>query len=414
MQVLGPLGTFPVDPNSSLARLGADSYLVVPGPQFGRGKTYDAISQMVRPKPLLNNSVDMRGRFGKTAFFASASNLDQGGSIKYLDGFQRQSARMNLDQTIGTRWSAALTSYYAKTRQDGFYAEDGGNAFFRLTRSPPIANLNAVDSKGRLFIRTNLQSSGTQNNNPLYPLQNDHEYTKGTHYIGGGTLRYAATSWMDLEGNLSYDGSFTNLDNFDDKGYRQTNSSSDASFLRKESESITSYNSGINMNIRHDLLSDMHTRTSVRYGYGREDYDFRLAQVQGLAVIGVPALGNGFRTVNLYLGCTLDPQHRLHRRREHRFQGPLHPRRSRPSRCQLAVRSRQPLADVRPRIGGVARFAGAVLVHSRDRRVQASRVDRDRRRTSRILVAVPDLLGQQRYRLAGRSRKQPAQAGIDS
>lgn len=292
LQALAPLGTFPVDPNSSLTRttpILTSSYAVRQWP----GKNYDAVATMVRPKPLLNNSIDMRGRFGKTAFFASANNLDQGGAIKYLDGFQRQSARMNLDQTIGTRWSASLTSYYAKTRQDGFYTEDGGNAFFRLTRSPPIANLNAVDSKGRLFIRTNLQTSGTQNNNPLYPLQNDHEYTKGTHYIGGGTLRYAATSWMDLEGNLSYDGSFTNLDNFDDKGYRQTNSSSDASFLRKSSESITSYNSGINMNIRHDLLSDMHTRTSVRYGYGREDYDYRRAQVGGLAVIGVPALGNG-------------------------------------------------------------------------------------------------------------------------
>lgn len=291
LRALGPIGTLPVDPNSSLSKttpILTSAYAINAYP----GKNYDAVNQFVRPKSLLTNNLDMRGRFGKSAFFASVSNSDQGGAIKYLDGFRRQSARMNLDQQIGTRWSASLTSYYAKTRQDGFYAEDGGNAFFRLTRTPPIANLTAVDSKGRLFVRTNLQSSGSQNQNPLYTLQNDHEFTLGNHFVGGGTVRYAATSWMDLEGNLSYDGSQTNLDNFDDKGYRQTTSVNDVSFLRKSSERIQSYNSGINMNIRHDLMSDFHTRTSIRYGYGREDYDFRRAQGGGLSVVGVPALGN--------------------------------------------------------------------------------------------------------------------------
>jgi TonB-linked SusC/RagA family outer membrane protein len=291
IQTLSPLGTFPVDPNSSLARstsIPTTSFLIRQWP----GNNYNAVDQEVRPGPLLTNSVDMRGRFGKTAFFTSVSNSDQGGAIAYLDGFKRQTGRMNLDQQIGTRWSASLTSYFARTQQDGFYAEDGGTAFFNLTRIPPISNLNGVDSKGRLFIRTNLQSSGTQNTNPLYNLQNNHEYTKGHHYVTGGTLRYAATTWMDFEGNISYDGSETNLDNFDDKGYRSATSTSDVSFLRKSAEQIQSYGSGINMNIRHDLFAGMPTRTSIRYNYGREDYDYRRAQGGGLAVIGVPALGN--------------------------------------------------------------------------------------------------------------------------
>jgi TonB-linked outer membrane protein, SusC/RagA family len=292
LQALSPVGTFPVDPGSSLARPNpslTSAFMVRQWP----GPNYDAVSQFVRPKPLLNNSFDMRGRFGKTAFFASASNLDQGGAIQYLSGFQRQTGRLNIDQQIGSRWSASLTSYFTRSHQDGFYAEDNGNgAFFRLTRTPPIVNLNALDSKGRLYIRPNLQGGGSQNQNPLYPLQNDHEFTVGHHYIGGATVRYAPTSWMDFEGNMSYDGSQTNLDNFDDKGYRQTTSSSDISFLRKSSEQIQSYNSGINMNVRHDFLSDMHSRTSIRYGFGKEDYDYRRAQGAQLTVIGVPALGN--------------------------------------------------------------------------------------------------------------------------
>ena len=290
---LNPVGTFPLDPGSSLTKpeVGLTSAFLT---HIWPGYNYDAVSQFVRPKPLINNVVDMRGHYGNTAFFASASNLDQGGAIQFLNGFQRNSARINLDQQIGSRWSASLTSYFARGQKDGFYTEDGGNAFFRLTRTPPIVNLDAVDSKGRLYIRPNLQGAGSQNNNPLYPLQNDNQVTKTNHYIGGGTLRFVATDWLNFEGNLSYDGSQNNLDNFDDKGYRTTTASAgDASFLRKSSEQLQSYNSSLNMNVLHDMLTDMHSRTSVRYLFERQDYDYRRGQAQGLSVVGVPTLDNG-------------------------------------------------------------------------------------------------------------------------
>ena len=290
---LAPIGTFPIDPGSSLSKPDAaltSAFLSHIWP----GNNYDAVSQFVRPQPLINSVLDMRGHYGNTAFFASASNLDQGGAIKFLNGFQRKSGRINLDQQIGSRWSASLTSYYAQGRKDGFYAEDGGNAFFRLTRTPPIVNLDAVDSLGRLYIRPNLQGAGSQNNNPLYPLQNDNQFTKTNHFIGGGTVHFVPTNWMNFEGNLSYDGSQNNLDNFDDKGYRTTASSAgDASFLRKSSEQLQSYNSSLNMNLLHDMLTDMHSRTSFRYLFERQDYDFRRGQAGGLSVVGVPTLDNG-------------------------------------------------------------------------------------------------------------------------
>jgi len=290
---LNPVGTFPVDPGSSLSK--PDPVLTTAFlSHIWPGYNYDAVSEFVRPRPLINNVLDMRGHYGNTSIFASASNLDQGGAIKYLNGFQRKSGRINLDQQIGARWSASLTSYFARGQKDGFYAEDGGNAFFRLTRTPPIVNLDAVDSKGRLYIRPNLQGGGSQNNNPLYPLQNDNQVTKTSHFIGGGTLRFVATDWLNFEGNLSYDGSQNNLDNFDDKGYRTTTASAgDVSFLRKSSENLQSYNSSLNMNVLHDMFTDMHSRTSFRYLFEREDYDYRRGQAGGLSVVGVPTLDNG-------------------------------------------------------------------------------------------------------------------------
>ncbi|MBA3645762.1 MAG: TonB-dependent receptor [Gemmatimonadaceae bacterium] len=306
--VLNPVGSFPVDPGSGVGGTDLilrDAFLVREWP----GQNYDAVSQFARPQPMLNNSVDMRGRYGKTAFFASGSALNQGGTIKFLNGFQRTTGRLNIDQQIGTRWSAALTTYYSRANKDGYAEEDGGSSFFRLTRTNPIQNLSAVDSKGRLFVRTNLQTGGTQNFNPLYLLQNRHDNSKTNHFIGGATLRYAPFSWMDLDGNLSYDGAQTNADTFIDKGFRlndsfTTNAGSDASGLLKVAEQRQSYNAGTNMNLRYDLMSDFHTRTSFRYTFQREDNDFRRGAAGLLTVQGVPSLTNGTTQLDPLSGAT--------------------------------------------------------------------------------------------------------------
>ncbi len=293
---LSPVGSFPVDPGSALAgtdpvlRAGFLSHL-------WPGMNYNAVSQFVRPKPVINNTVDMRGHYGNTSFYSSVSSLDQGGSIKYLNGFQRTTARLNLDQQIGARWTASLTSYFARGQKDGFNQEDGGSAFFRLTRQVPIANLEAVDSRGRLFIRPNLGGGGTQNYNPLYLLQNDYQASKTNHFTGGGTIRFVPVDWMDLEGNVSYDGSQTNLDIFDDKGYRINTAGTvtpggDASRVWKSAEQLQSYNASMNMNITRDLRDDIHSRTTFRYLFEREDNDYRRSSGGILTVVGVPNLAN--------------------------------------------------------------------------------------------------------------------------
>src|SRR6266550_398995 len=86
---LAPIGTFPIDPGSSLSKPDAALTSAFLSHQWP-GYNYDAVSQFVRPQPLINSVLDMRGHYGNTAFFASASNLDQGGAIKYLNGFQRK------------------------------------------------------------------------------------------------------------------------------------------------------------------------------------------------------------------------------------------------------------------------------------------------------------------------------------
>src|SRR5437588_9497661 len=287
--------TFPIDPGSTLSRTTAgDPLRNMFQNELWPGTNYSAVQEFAQPKPFWQQNIDLRGRAGNTSYYASGNAYNQGGSIKFLDGFQRQSARLNVDHSI-SNWTFALSSYYAHDKKDGFDQEDGGGAFFRLTRTPPIANLDQRDQFGRLFIRTNLQGGGSQNYNPLYYLENQRLTDKTDRFIGGANAQWLPIGWAQMDFNLSYDGANTAADLFRDKGFRDTNGAEKAlnrGFIRKQTEQQQQYNTSTNLLLTHTFLTDFNTRTTFRYLYEQSKYDYRRAQGGTLATVGVPNLNN--------------------------------------------------------------------------------------------------------------------------
>jgi TonB-linked SusC/RagA family outer membrane protein len=285
---------FPVDPGASTPQSVLRSQF-----QSKRwpGQTYNAVDQVVKPTPFYTNAVDMSGRFGATSVFGSISNAHEGGAIRFLQGYERRSARLNVDQRIGSAWSVALRSYFARSTQDGLNQERGGGAFFRLTRVPGIVNILATDTLGRLYVRPNLQASGSQNENPLQPLQNVEREDITSRFIGGGTVRYAPRDWVDVEASFGYDGRRLQYMQFQDKGYRQTTSGFAATgsvgsvFRGAQSNEAVNAGLGVTFRGRH-MGDDLRSRTSVRYSYRQEDQDIRQGQGNTLAVQGVTTLDN--------------------------------------------------------------------------------------------------------------------------
>ena len=76
--------------------------------------TFDAVAQNVTNGPWSNINVDMTGKFGKANFFTSIGTLRQQGSIRYLDGYRRNSIRLNVDNTLGSNWTLSVRAYYAQ------------------------------------------------------------------------------------------------------------------------------------------------------------------------------------------------------------------------------------------------------------------------------------------------------------
>ena len=98
-----------------------------------------------------------------------------------------------------------------------------------------------------------------------------------------------------------------------------------------------------------------------------------------------------------------------------RIQGPLHPRRNAPLRRQLAVRRRQPLGAVRPRLRRVACVGGAVLEAHAHHATSVSAPRAARPATRRRFDAQYETYYLQRHRLHARPGRQPeAQAGNDA
>jgi len=286
--------TFPIDPGSTLSRTTAgDPLRNMFQNELWPGTNYDVVEMFADPKPFWQQNVDLRGRAGNTSYYASGNVYNQGGAIRFLDGFQRQSGRLNVDHSIND-WTFALSTYYARDKKDGFDQEDGGGAFFRLTRALPVSALDARDQFGRLHIRTNLGGGGSQNYNPLYYLENQRTTDKTSRFIGGANAQWRPLEWAQLDFNFSYDGANTSADQFRDKGFRDTFGAEkvlNRGFLRKQNEEQAQYNSSANLLLTKSF-GDLNARTTFRYLYEQSRYDYRRAQGTTLAAVGIPNLNN--------------------------------------------------------------------------------------------------------------------------
>ncbi|HVO36026.1 MAG TPA: SusC/RagA family TonB-linked outer membrane protein [Gemmatimonadales bacterium] len=295
---------FPLDPRLSLTREPLrNTFQANPWP----GSTYNAINAIVRPQLATTTNLDATGRFGGTQFYASGSFTQQGGAIRYLSGYDRWTARLNIDQRIGNMWSVGIRTFYSQGRSDG-PGQNNSSAFFDLTRVPANVNILQTDTLGRLYARTNLQNSGEQNVNPLVILQDFRSNEYQDRFIGGMSLRFTPVSWADVEGNLSYD-MFTQRDTyFYDKNFRYSTENYWDGYLpgevRDDRQEARSFNAGLSATLRHDFGRDLQSRLNLRYSYVQQDNDNNSGRGYTLAAVGVPVLDNATSDFEVHSGTS--------------------------------------------------------------------------------------------------------------
>lgn len=278
---------FPVDPGATTsADILRRSFLASQWP----GQLYDAVEQLVEPKPLTLNDFTMSGRVGSTTFFTSVGHSSQKGSIQGLKGYERLNARLNLGQRLGDDWAVDLSSYISRSEDDGSNQEEGGTGFFRLTRTPGIVDITQRDTLGRLYIRTNLSSQGgTQNENPLYSFENIDRDDVRWRYLVGGNIKYSPLTYFDADANFSIDRLNLNYSQFQNRGFRTTNSNpaTNNGLVFNGTSNTQSINTSAGITVRPNFLEAVKTRFTARWLYEQQDFDNRQIQGQTLKVADV-------------------------------------------------------------------------------------------------------------------------------
>ena len=242
---------------------------------------YNAIDETVTSGMFANNNVDVTGRYAGANFFASVSNTNQQGSIQYLQGLRRNTVRLNVSQTFGSRWTVALNTFYSRLDQDGLNQsgseQGGGNtAFFALTRVPAFVDLNRRDDFGRLFVRPNPNAQGGGNGNPLYSLQNSVRNDSRDRYLGNIDVKFAPTGWLDFQSQFGYDRSNGTFVSSQDRGFRTLGpnpSAANTGFIDRFSFADQSYNVSTNATARKSF-GRLNTKATLRYLYEQQDFNF--------------------------------------------------------------------------------------------------------------------------------------------
>ncbi|HEU4995403.1 MAG TPA: SusC/RagA family TonB-linked outer membrane protein, partial [Gemmatimonadaceae bacterium] len=248
-------------------------------------RRYDPIEQTITPGQTINSNLDATGKFGNTSYFISGSQLKEEGAIKYLQGYNRYSGRVNVDQKFGDAWTVAFSSFYSRSSQ---YAD---GEWFRLTRVPTGVNLLRHDDKGRLFVRSNPLQQGAQNENPLYDNQARYRLTNADRYLGSAKANFTPFSWLDFDATGSIDRRRSNFFQLNDRGFRSTASAPiNLGSARADANADASYNIGLGGTARHDFSPDLNGLVNVRYTFEQEDGLLARGEGDALALPGLRSL----------------------------------------------------------------------------------------------------------------------------
>jgi TonB-linked SusC/RagA family outer membrane protein len=252
---------------------------------------YNQVEEATKTDSWQNTNVDLRGKTGNTGYFASAGYAKQAGAFEFLKGYERGSARLNLDQLIGSKFNFTGTTYYSTQREDGTNQQggDNGNAFFRLSRSPAFVNQHVVDGQGRLYVRSNPLAQGSQNENPLYDLANRVDENLGTRFLGSVQGRYAATDWVDFNGDFAYDRGGYTYTLMRDRGFRTTtaNPATAVGAISSESGDNRSFNTSFGATLRPQLVTNLVSTFTAQALYDAQKTQFGYGYGENLAVPGL-------------------------------------------------------------------------------------------------------------------------------
>jgi TonB-linked SusC/RagA family outer membrane protein len=268
-QAVGPISLTPqvfvqdfaVNGNPAPKQMARGLFQITPWP-----RQFDPMGAVKSNGAYASQNIDMTGRSANLSYFASASSFVQDAPFTSVDGFRRQSARLNVDNEVRKGWRIGLTSLFSRNSSGAANMEDGAG-FRGLARVPAGIDLTQRDRYGRLLVRSNPLSYGGTFSNPLYQFEAERQTNEGNRFLGDLSARYAS-EWLTLEANLGTDQLGTSFLLLRDQDYRITGPPTappPQGIIERYNEQQQAVNRSLSASATRTFWSTLDTRWSVRY-----------------------------------------------------------------------------------------------------------------------------------------------------
>ncbi len=180
---------------------------------------YDWQKQLYgRTDPSWETLLSASGGVNNTRFFASLNDRQESG-ILINTGARRTGGRINIDQTLGTKWTVStgvdVTHNYFQ-RGIGGNDNSGTSPIYTFGYSPAIIDLTAKDASGH-YVRMPFNGGGSGTSNPFEVLNNLTNTENVWRQAGNVRANFSAISTAHNSVQLSF---LAGVDRFQQEGYQ--------------------------------------------------------------------------------------------------------------------------------------------------------------------------------------------------
>ena len=182
----------------------------------------DNLDAVFDGQPYNSNFINVANSSETFNYYASFENMNQGGVIKNLPDYNRNSVRLNADYTYDDRFRIGFSGNYVSTEYPDITEQgQGSNFFYSVLTAPQIINFNEKNTNGTFSNNPRgYDIVGSNFQNPLYVAEQFQDNFSRDRYIMGFTVNYEINDNFTVDGRQSFDKRFTLQETFAPRGYQ--------------------------------------------------------------------------------------------------------------------------------------------------------------------------------------------------
>ena len=182
--------------------------------QYKAGTVYDQVDRFFHPGGTTRNSLNIAQNGPTTNWFFSYVNSREDGVVLKAGAYEQNDFRLNLDHRPRSDLSLGFSAYHSRSTRQNLY----GDTFFDLINQAPDVDLLQPDPDGTRYIYQ--PDFEGREENPLYVLSTEQRHRNRARTQGSIQAKYTPSSWLTVDGNLSYDRSDRDNDYFLNQGLK--------------------------------------------------------------------------------------------------------------------------------------------------------------------------------------------------